>query len=168
MSWPGFGQFIRIKKAKNFVALSLVFLIFVLQLLQPLSSFSQTEEISIIVNSANPVQKATVAELKALFLKEKTLWTNGEAVIPFDLDTSISARNTFLQKVVQLSPAEHDDYWIKKKHTDGYYPPQTITTERMMLRMVGKFKGGIGFVSSKALTSGGVLPPEIKVIGTVK
>ena len=163
--WPRFGQFIL---TKRYPAILLALFIFFIFFLPPLSAFSETEEISIIVNSSNPAQKATITELKELFLKEKTLWPHGEAVIPLDLDTSIPARNVFLQKIVHLSPAEYDDYWIKKKHTDGYYPPQTITTERMMVKMVGKFKGGIGFVSTKALISGGAVPPEVKVIATVK
>lgn len=122
----------------------------------------KAEEISIIVNEQNPATEITVAQLQNFFLKKHREWSNGIAVRFFDRRDDTTERNIFLKEVLKKSSREIELYWIGQKLYSGNTAPIQVSTDSMMVSMVSRFPGAIGYVSSQFQGAPGVKKLSIK------
>ncbi len=116
-------------------------------------------ELVIIVNSANPNAALSLAQAKSYFLKKSGTWQNGEKVRPVDREGDSPERRAMLAKVLGTSSDELKRYWIERQYANADQPPASVADDASVLKFVGFFKGGIGFVSKSALAGAtGVKP----------
>lgn len=107
----------------------------------------------VVVNAKNPAGELGTQELRDLFLKARPSWSHGEKVRPVDLGMDYPSREAFLEAVLGMSAGELERHWIEKQYASGQAAPKKVDDESDVLRFVGAFAGGIGFVSSEALAA---------------
>lgn len=137
-------------------------LIFILVLAFSSSLAFSAENVVLIVSQKNPLDSLTTKELQDYFMKKDRTWPNGNAVRFFDHRDDNKIRKVFLDKYIKKTSREVELYWIGEKIYTGHIAPIQITSDSMMVKMVSRFPGGIGYVSKKF-----PLPKTVKII-TVK
>lgn len=121
------------------------------------------DEIVFITNQNNSISKITKHELLEYFMKKDRTWPDGTAVRFFDHRDDNKSREIFLKKFVGKTSREIELYWIGEKIYTGHIAPIQITSDSMMVRMVARFPGGVGYVSKKYK-----LPKNIKRLEIAK
>ena len=111
------------------------------------------QQVAVIVHVDNPISKMSASEVKQHFLKKnKKAWANGEKIRPVDRAGNPDVRATFLADVLDMSTEDAERYWMAAQYSKAQKPPQRVDDEDRVIKLVGAFKGGIGFISADALT----------------
>ena len=114
-----------------------------------------------IVNPANPQAALDAKAVKSHFLKAVAAWGNGEKVRPVDQAGDAAARAAFVAKVLGMSAADFERYWLEKQYASADNPPTKAPDDASVIKLVKAFKGGIGFVSKDAAEAAGA---DVKVV----
>ena len=104
-------------------------------------------DIIIIVNEKNPATVINTSELEQFFTKKIRQWPNGDTIRFFDHRDDHENRKLFLKKIMNKTSREIELYWIGEKIYTGNIAPIRVTSDSMMVSMVSRFPGGIGYVS---------------------
>lgn len=112
-------------------------------------------DFTVIVNKEVPAQSLTKEEVRSIFLGKKTKWDDGTKII-FFLIKSSKSQKAFLEAYVGKSPEQFEDYWLQNVFTGKGVMPDTVENSDEMVKMVGRTKGSIGFVTIETSD------PEIK------
>jgi ABC-type phosphate transport system substrate-binding protein len=105
------------------------------------------DPIVVIVNRANPVDNLSMAELRKLFLSDRSRWDTGRAVAPVMLGAGAPERVLFLKVVFGMNEADLERYFLQADFTGkSVTRPKEVGSEREVRRMVGNSPGAIGFV----------------------
>ena len=121
-------------------------------------------ELAVIVNAANPQAALDAKAVKSHFLKTIASWGNGEKVRPVDQAGEGAARAAFVAKVLGMSAADLERYWLEKQYASADNPPTKAPDDASVIKLVKAFKGGIGFVTKEAAEVAGA---DVKVVLTV-
>ena len=105
------------------------------------------DELAVIVNVANPTAALDAKAVKARFLKTLSTWGSGDRVRSVDQTDASPKRAAFLAKVLGMSEADLERYWIEKQYANAETPPAKAPDDATVVRIVKTFKGAIGFVS---------------------
>ncbi len=100
------------------------------------------KDIFIVVSKNSPVDKISVDEVVALFLKRRTSFSNGDNAIPIN-PTDSELRESFRSLVLNKSEAEENKYWLNFAIRSGQSPPPTLPQP---LKAVFKLPKGISYV----------------------
>jgi len=122
-------------------------------------------DIVVIVNAANSTATLDKAAVKAYYMNTKSTWSDGAKVRPVDNPDDVAGRAQFVTKVLGLSVAEFERYWIERQYASGDGPPAKATDGASVIKLVELFKGGIGFVDKAALDKAG--NAKVKVVLTL-
>jgi hypothetical protein len=128
------------------------------------ASAAQAGELVVIVNAANPQAALDAKAVKSHFLKTIGSWSNGEKVRPVDSSGDAGVRAAFVTKVLGMSPADFERYWLEKQYASAENPPTKAPDDASVIKLVKAFKGGIGFVSKDAAAAAGA---DVKVVLTL-
>ncbi len=101
------------------------------------------QDILVIVNSSSPVADASVAELRNIFLKKKSFWRGGEAVVPIHARPGSPLRDAFRQRVLAMTATEEKEYWKNVKIKKGLTEPTAIGNT---LKAVYKLRSSVSYV----------------------
>ena len=93
-------------------------------------------------------------ELAAIFLGERTRWSDGTAIEAVDLSLRSEVRREFSDRVLKLSLLAVQNLWMRRIATGQHRPPPVKASDREVIAYVAAGAGRIGYVSaSTALTS---------------
>src|SRR5262245_37354072 len=107
-------------------------------------------EIAIVVNSDNPSTALSADDVRSYFMKQKSTWPNGEKIRPVDIESDNAARAVFLSRVLKTTSSDLERHWLEIKYRSAESPPKRMSDDDGVLKYVGAFKGGIGFVEASA------------------
>jgi ABC-type phosphate transport system substrate-binding protein len=107
------------RQYKSFVALLFV----ASHLLSAPLSAESSEDIIVFVNRASPVDNLTMAEVKQIFLKEKTKWPTGASIICINPPKTSLVRYQFRKSILQMTEEKEDAYWQDKKIRNNLSTP---------------------------------------------
>lgn len=124
------------------------------------SASAQDVEIVFIVNSENPVEVLSHADIRDYYYKIKKLWPSGESVRFIDRSSPV-VRGTFLKKILRKSNADVELYWIGQKLYTGNSAPLREASDRATIQFVSSFRGAIGYISAEAA-------PNVKTVKILK
>lgn len=113
---------------------------------------AQAPPLVIVVNTANPAQSMTVAELRRMFMKQSRLWPHGESVVPVDWDATSQMRQEFSRRILGRSVREMAEFWVQQSITQGIAPPSTLRSGLAISRFVASVPGAISYLPPDAMS----------------
>jgi ABC-type phosphate transport system substrate-binding protein len=133
----------------------------------PASAPARTH-LAVIVNRSNPTDVLGRAELRALFLGERTTWTHGRRVTVLLREPGQAERAAALRLIYGMSEADLTRHFLHQTFTGAAGTgPRTLATAENVKRFVVNVPGAIGVVrladvddSVKAIRINGVAPGE--------
>jgi ABC-type phosphate transport system substrate-binding protein len=118
-------------------------------------------ELAVVVHPSNPSATLDARAVRSLFLKTQPNWKHGERVRPIDLAEQSPQRSAFLDKVLGLTAAEFERYWVERQYSQGDIPPLKAADEASVIKFVSTLTGTIAFVSKEAAEHAG---KNVKII----
>jgi ABC-type phosphate transport system substrate-binding protein len=119
------------------------------------------ETLLVIAHKAVSVAKVSRDELRPIFQTKTNTWPDGSAARPFNLPDSSSSRQGFDAAVLGLDPDRVARYWIDRKIRGGERPPAIAPTAAVMLKIVSKTPGAIGYIEA------GAVDQTVKIVAKV-
>lgn len=122
---------------------------------------AENHPIWVIAHKSVPVTKLSQEELRPIFQSRKTTWPDGSSVRPFNLLPNVYARQSFDAAVLALSPELMPRYWIDRRVRGEAYPPKTVPSEAIMLKVIRSLPGAVGYVEAATID------PAVKVVARI-
>ena len=86
----------------------------------------------------------TGTEVKEVYLGDK-VFSGSVKLVPVD---NAAARETFLSKVMGMTPSKYESTWTKKAFRDALNPPNLLSTDAQVVEFVKRTIGAVGYVST--------------------
>jgi ABC-type phosphate transport system substrate-binding protein len=103
----------------------------------------------------------TVAEVRAIFLKEQRLWSDGQPIVPVNREAGSAAREAFSRRVFGRGSRQMASYWNRRYFDDGDFPPATLASEEAVLRFVAANVNAVGYVVAAEISDAVVVILEL-------
>jgi hypothetical protein len=115
--------------------------------------------IAVIVNTDNPVDQISLADLQRIVLGERRSWSARIPVVLMMRNEESRERILLLQKACHMTDAEYHQYWTGRIFRgDVTSEPVSLPSVGTALNFVSSIKGGISFIDA------GNVRPGIKVM----
>ncbi|MEP6763134.1 MAG: hypothetical protein ABJB66_02425 [Gemmatimonadaceae bacterium] len=108
----------------------------------------------LIVNDANHASGISSSEVAQIFMKKKTDWPSGEAVIPVDQSANSPSRVAFSKDVLHRDVMAMKLYWQQQMFAGRANAPDEKASDAVVVAYIKDNPGAIGYVSSAASTTG--------------
>jgi phosphate transport system substrate-binding protein len=128
------------------------------------------EGLAIVVNRDNPVENVSTAELRTIFLGERSHWPNGRRITLVMMEPGQPERNAVLQDVCRLSESD-----LRRRYLQGLLTGEVLVSPKTLASPVGVRKfvfnvpGAIGYLrpedvddSVKVIRIDGHLPGDLE------
>ena len=102
-----------------------------------------------IVNRAATTSSLTTEMIRVYYLKQHKEWPSGEKVRPVQQEGQ--THSAFLGKVLNMSGADYERYWLERKYSAAETPPKLADDDEAVLKFVGALNGAIGYVDADSL-----------------
>jgi len=122
-------------------------------LITTLFSAHALADIAVIVNPASGVSSLSINEAKAIFMKKKKSFPNGNSATPVDQDEAMAARVAFTSKVLGKDDDQIKAYWSKRIFSGRGSPPKAVGDDNGVKAFVANTPGAIGYIDSKSIDS---------------
>ena len=114
-------------------------------------------EVIVIANKNVSESSLSTAEIKDIFLGEKTSWADNNR-INFVVLKDDEVHKTFLDKYVNKTPMGYNSYWKKLVFVGKGKAPRSFSSPKELVDYVAQTDGAIGYISSEDKTA------EVKII----
>ena len=128
----------------------------------PAARSQSTPPLLVIVHQGVPDTRIDGNELRAIFLRKRTAWSNGQRIVPLNHPPGNPVRLAFDSSTLGFNGGEAARYWIDARIRYGTEAPMSIATEALVARVVKQLAGSIGYVR------GANLPPGVRVVARVE
>jgi hypothetical protein len=108
----------------------------------------------LVVNLDNPVTTLDRRFVEEAFLKKTRTWSDGQAIRPIDLKANSVLRERFSLEVLRRPVVAVLAYWQQNIFSGRDVPPPAVETDADVIHHVGRFRGGLGYVSAAAALAG--------------
>ena len=105
------------------------------------------QSFKVIVNEANATETISQNELADIFLKKKTKWEDGTAIIPLDLSANSATRKIFSRQVLKKGVGEIRTYWQQAAFSGSGTAPLERANDSDVVSFVKANPGAVGYVS---------------------
>lgn len=115
-------------------------------------------EFAVVVNKDNAYsedQDAAVMIVRQLFLRERGAWPDGTEAKPFSPEWGAPTHEAMLETLLSMNPADLSRHWVSLKSKTGETAPRELKSDKTILKIVGRYKGGFGVVSADAAEASG-------------
>ncbi len=111
--------------------------------------------IAVIVNTDNPVDQLSLADLQRIVLGERRSWSARIPVVLMMRKQESPERILVLQKACHMTEAEYHQYWTGKIFRgEVTSEPVALPSVGTALNFVSSIKGGISFVDAASVRPG--------------
>jgi len=110
------------------------------------------EGLAIIVNRENPVENLSMAELRTVFLGERSHWPNGRRITIVMMEPGQSEREAVVRDICRMSESD-----LRRRYLQGLLTgevlvsPKTLSSPVGVLKFVFNVPGAIGYVRPEDL-----------------
>jgi hypothetical protein len=101
---------------------------------------------AVVVHPSNTVGMLTRADVRRIFLRERTVWPNGETISVLERPAETAIRSQFDRRAIRKSPAALAEYWLNLRLTRGLDPPRVCPTAGLLKLYLQRLKGGVGYL----------------------
>jgi len=107
------------------------------------------DDISIIVNKSNPAGDLSVADVRKIFVGDKSTWSNGKRITVLMLAPGTPARDDVLRDIYKMSEGDYGKYFLQAAFTGKVdAPPKDVASDSDVKQAVAANPGAIGYVKS--------------------
>jgi len=105
------------------------------------------ESLAIIVNRENPIESMSMAELRTVFLGERSHWANGRRITLVMMEPGQPERETLLRDVCRMSESD-----LRRRYLQGLLTGEVLVSPKTLASPVGVRKfvfnvpGAIGYL----------------------
>jgi ABC-type phosphate transport system substrate-binding protein len=108
---------------------------------------SSDQDLAIVVNLANPVENVSKAELRKIFLAERTFWPNGRRITLVMRGPAQPERKTVLRDICQMNEEEFKNHFLHGLFTgEIQVSPKILATPTGVRKFVFNVPGAIGYL----------------------
>jgi len=90
------------------------------------------EGLAIVVNRDNPVENLSMAEVRTIFLGERSHWPNGRRITLVMMEPGQPERNAVLQDVCRMSESD-----LRRKYLQGLLTGEVLVSPKTLASPVG-------------------------------
>lgn len=109
-------------------------------------------EFIVIVHPKNPTNDISLHALRAIFLRQKRNWPDRTPIIVINFKARSQPRVAFDYLVTRMRPDEVAAYWIDLRIRGKGLPPRSLTSSRLIQRIVARNREVISYVPAGELT----------------
>jgi ABC-type phosphate transport system substrate-binding protein len=121
------------------------------------------ESVAIIVNASNPTNSMSTVEVKKLYENDVVKWSDGKAVVLYDLPVKSETRKKVSTAVLGKEAEEVARAWANRKITNtAKNPPIVVNSAVLVQSRVAEDPGAIGYLPKSE-----VIPGKVKVIAVI-
>ncbi len=110
-------------------------------------------ELLVVVRRESPLVNIDQPELRRVFAGEAVAESSGTKLLPLNHPAKSPDRVAFDRLVLDLSPEAVAKYWLDRKIRGQSGPPRTVPSLKVLLGVVARFPGAIGYVRSEYVSS---------------
>ncbi len=112
-------------------------------------------DVIVLVSEESSVQSVNIQELRAIYMgRTNSLPNNAGFVIPLDQGRNSDIREAFFEKIIGMQINQVNSYWTRLTFAGQATPPRELLNDDIVLDVVRKTPGAIGYVSNLPKTSG--------------
>jgi hypothetical protein len=100
----------------------------------------------VVVNPGNPIRVVNREFLRAVYLKKRTSWWDGETIRPVGLSNRFPSRQRFAREILRKSPAQLRAYWNQQIFSGKGVPPLEFHSHAAVIAYVLRNHGAIAFL----------------------
>jgi ABC-type phosphate transport system substrate-binding protein len=99
----------------------------------------------------HPTRAATLTktDVRAIYLKRRLLWGDGQPIIPINREAGSDARELFSAKIFGQDSRRLASYWNQRYFEAGEFPPATLASEEAVVRFVSENRNAVGYVTTR-------------------
>lgn len=112
------------------------------------------QAVSVISHSDSTPVQISKQQLKAIYMGQKTQWSNGLSVKIFVLNNRNKTHQKFVQDLLGMYPYQFNRRWQKLAFSGFAVKPTEVNSYQEMLNIVASTPGSIGYVNKKTATQG--------------
>jgi ABC-type phosphate transport system substrate-binding protein len=120
-------------------------------LLSPMRLGAADATVKLITNPQR-AGKLTEAEVRAIYLKQKRFWSDGQPIIPINREAGSRPRELFSEKIFGRDSRRLAAYWNQRYFEAGEFPPATLASDAAVIRFVAGNENAIGYVTADDVT----------------
>ncbi|MEP7049593.1 MAG: hypothetical protein ABJB12_04540 [Pseudomonadota bacterium] len=113
---------------------------------------SERVTLAVVVARDSNVQSVRLSELKRIFTNEGDSDGAGQRYVPFNHPPHTTDRVAFDKIVLGMSPDDVSQFWIERKIRGLPGPPRSVDSLSLLLRLIARLPGGIGYARPAQLT----------------
>jgi ABC-type phosphate transport system substrate-binding protein len=98
--------------------------------------------------------RMTRSEVRAIYLKRKLFWADGQPIIPINREAGSAVRETFSERIFGQGSRRLAGYWNQRYFEAGEFPPGTLASEEAVIRFVAGNENAIGYVTREDVGDG--------------
>lgn len=120
------------------------------------------DDILIVANRGTPIQTISRSDLRNIFLGLRTLYKDGQKIVPINAREGTALRAAFQQRVLHMTAEQEGRHWENQKIRKGVYAPVEFSNQ---LKAVFKLRNSLSYIFRSQYTPGvakivSVIPSE--------
>ena len=112
------------------------------------SSLSATDMRVWVIGHPARAVTLTKTDVRAIYLKRRLLWSDGQPIIPINREAGSEARELFSERVFGQDSRRLAAYWNQRYFEAGEFPPATLASEEAVVRFVSENRNAVGYVTA--------------------
>jgi phosphate transport system substrate-binding protein len=105
------------------------------------------DSVAIIINQANAVENLSAAELRKIFLGERSHWPNGRRITLVMLASGQPERKAVLRDIYHMNESEFNNHFIQGLFTgEVFVSPKALANAGEVRKFVFNVPGAIGYL----------------------
>jgi ABC-type phosphate transport system substrate-binding protein len=115
--------------------------------LPPEPPAASEQNLAIVVNRSNPTENLSMAELRKIFLGERSHWPNGRRITLVMIEPGQLERDAVLRLIYQMSENDFNNHFLRGLFTgEVFVSPKTLATPVGVRKFIFNVPGAIGYL----------------------
>ena len=111
-------------------------------------------DLAIVVNKENPVESLSLAELRKVFLGERSHWPSGRRITLVMMEPGHPERTTLIRDVCQMNEGDFSRHFLHGVFTgEVFVSPKTLASPLGVRKFIFNVPGAIGYLRASEVDS---------------
>jgi ABC-type phosphate transport system substrate-binding protein len=107
------------------------------------------QAITVISNASVDRSELELKDVRAIFTMKKRLWSDGQPIQVYVLNSEQSSHREFCKKVLGVFPRQLQSIWHRLVYSGTGQAPIELSSEQEMIDVIASTKGAIGYIKQE-------------------